>query len=153
MPNLNLPTNITPGVTSTFEPDVEAAWSELNELSRDTGLRDVTSLLLNGWTARSVRVRRVRNYVDVEVFDLNGTAATSATMLNMSELGGFAPVVAYESDMFRDSAGDASGYFRVSASVFSCRIGYVSPSSTVRMMRWRCSAAWPSALPGTAVAG
>lgn len=152
MPNTALPTNITPGVTATFEADVESAWTEINELSRDTGLRDITSMLINGWTASTVRIRRTRNRTYWEFFNLNGSAATSTTVIDMSTLTGFRPSASVESEAWRTSTGAFTGYVRVSTTAVTVPIGYITPASTIRGFDHRCTAPWPTTLPGTPVA-
>ena len=47
----------------------------------DTGWRDLTALLLNGFTASVVQIRRYRDTVTLRVATLNGTESTSATFL------------------------------------------------------------------------
>lgn len=152
MPNLNLPTDIVWDSTDTMDVDIEAAWAELNELSRNTGLRDITSMLLNGWTASTVRLRRIRNETIWEFFNLNGSAATSTTIIDLSTLTNFRPSATYESELMRNAAGDP-GYFRVSPTTLTAPIGFVFPGSTIRTFKHRCSAPWPTEFPGTPVAG
>lgn len=152
MPNLNLPTNITPGTTATFEADVEAAWAELNSLSRFTGLRDITSMLTNGWTASTVRVLRDQDRTYWEFFNLDGTAATSNVLLTFTDtpLMSFRASAGVESALFRGDAG-VDSVIRVSPQDIRVLVGYKSTPSTIIGFDHRCSQAWPTTLPGTAV--
>lgn len=149
MPNLNLPTNITPGVTATFEADVEAAWAELNRLSRDTGRRDVTSLLANGWTATRVLVQRISDRVFWEFTNLNGAAATSATLMSLSTMTGFAPVTGNtETPTWRGVSG--TGFIRFSGGQLAATAGFAFPANTTHIFDHRTEAAFPNlaSLPG-----
>ena len=151
MPNLALPTNIVPGTTPTFEVDVEAAWAELNRLSRDTGLRDITPMLINGWTATSVRVQRIVDRTYWEFFNLNGSAATDSTLLTFEgSLVYFRPPAGTESGLFR---GDTTVQSPIRVSTVNIRMttGFVSVPSTILAFNHRCSAGWPTDPPGTPV--
>lgn len=152
MPNTTLPENITPGTTATFEVDVEAAWKELNRLSYDTGWRDVTSLLQNGWTATVVRVRRVVDEVFWEFENLNGSAATSATIFTLSAFSGFAPVggSVTETDVWRGATG--TGFLRYATASVTGTPGFVFPATTRHTFSHRTTATRPAlnALPGVA---
>lgn len=162
MPNTNLPTNVTTGST-THIPDHNTIAVEINELSRSTGLRDVTSLLANGWTVAAsggVRIERVRDWVYFYWRGLDGTAATSNAFLLFGDGTGttiserFSPMGgSYQTELHADDAG--AGY-RLRANNLNMQV----PSSADRralggfwkMTTWRASTtSWPSVLPGTAV--
>jgi len=153
MATTNLPTNINPGVTDTFEADVETAWKAINDLTRETGLRNVTSYLVNGWTAASVQIERIRDRVYLYVKGLNGASATSSRWMDFSGAGigtGFAPADVTEGPALRTgSTYDA----RITVSLsggFSSPTGFDLGTGSVREMSWRCVASWPSPLPGSA---
>lgn len=57
--------------------DVSGLSEALLELTRDTGWRDITGSLRNGWTATYVHIRRIRERVIMRHNGLDGTAATS----------------------------------------------------------------------------
>lgn len=143
MPNLNLPTNISPGVTATFEVDVEAAWAELNRLSKDTGWRNITSLLINGWTATHIMVRRTIDRVYWEFRNLNGSAATSATFLDLTGLDAFKPpFTAYETPEIRGTSG--SGFIRCATGGLSATVGFTFPTNTIHSLEYRTASAFPA---------
>lgn len=146
MPNLNLPTNITPGVTGTFETDVEAAWAELNRMTRDTGWRDVTSLLTNGWKATKVLLRRIDDRVFWELETLDGSTATTAGV--MSNINGFrARGTTNETPLLRGTGG-VNGYIRFSGGTIGAEIGFKFPSSTIHSHQYFTTDTWPATLPG-----
>lgn len=148
--NLTLPTNITPGVTATFEDDVEAAWAWINDQSKDTGLRNITSLLTNGWTATGVRLRRIVDRVFWEFQNLNGSAATDPTVISMSGITGFAPVSGniVESDLWRGTSG--TGFIRLTSTTVSSSVGFTFPATTTHTIEYRTASGWPTTLPGVA---
>jgi hypothetical protein len=47
----------------------------------DTGFRDLSSLLINGWTATAVVAKRVNDNVEMRITNLNGVAATADNIL------------------------------------------------------------------------
>ena len=47
----------------------------------DTGWREVSDLLINGWTASRFRIRRVNDQVLWKVTNLNGVNATNRAFL------------------------------------------------------------------------
>src|SRR5690606_1870739 len=129
-------------------------WAAINELTRDTGRRNVTSYLINGWTASEVTVQRVRDRVYFRFQGLNGTSATSTRMMDFSGSGigtGFSPPSASESPALRTG----STYdMRLTVSLtggISGPTGYNLGTSSAREFSWPCEASWPSPLPGTAV--
>ncbi|MGO2110143.1 MAG: hypothetical protein ACTH31_00855 [Pseudoclavibacter sp.] len=70
MPNTTLPTNRGPGSPGIIS-DSNIVHAEINRLSRDTGWRNVTSLIRNGASATSARIRRQDNLVIFEVHNLS----------------------------------------------------------------------------------
>lgn len=80
--NTNLPTNVTAGT-----PDLPGMLNEshdaVNTLSRDTGWRDLSTLLINGWTATHAHVRRVNTLVEFRF-----TGLTGGTNTQILEIGG-----------------------------------------------------------------
>lgn len=151
MANSSLRTNIQANDTGNLA-DRNTVHSEVNELSRDTGVRDVTSLLINGWTASSVKIERIRDRVYLYIRGLNGASATSTRFMDFSGgLGSsFSPADATESPALRTgSTYDA----RVTASLtggLSCPTGVDLGTASTREISWRCTASWPSTLPGAA---
>ena len=87
MPNTTLPTSGINDGDNNHIPHHEIVHAEINRMSRDTGLIDVTSNLVNGWTANYVGIRRVDDTVTLYVDGLDGTSATSTIFLNVGSGG------------------------------------------------------------------
>ena len=115
----------------------------------DTGWRDVTSLLRNGWTADTFLMRRVGDLVEVRVSNLNGTNATDFFFFTPPE--GFMPGAG--SIRFSASSNDYS------ISAERVNIGTsgafsqvwrtdVTHTSAALFANYLTSNAWPTALPG-----
>lgn len=161
MANTSLPTGLTTG-TTTHIADHNTIHAEVNELSRDTGLRSLTSLLANGWTATGVRIERVRDLVHFYWRGLDGSAATSAAFLTFGPGAGDIPIEfssmdgSYQSAVHADNTG---GTYRIRA--ISPNIQVASSGGTAlrdlggywRMTTWHAaSSAWPSRTVGSTVA-
>lgn len=146
--NLTLPTNITPGTTATFEQDVEAAWAFINDASRDTGWRNVTSLLANGWTATAVYVRRIDEWVFWEFRTLDGSAATTAAVMPMTAFVGFRGFGGTNETPLWRGVGGVNGYLRFSGTSLGAEIGFRFPASTVHSHAYPTADTWPTVLPG-----
>lgn len=58
-----------------------------SELGKDTGWRDLSAELINGWTGKAV-ARRSRQHVQL-MFNLNGSAATGTSFIRLPAM--FAP--------------------------------------------------------------
>lgn len=151
MANTTLPTNITSGTTGLIS-DANTVHGEVNELSRNTGLRSVSSLLINGWTATSVYIERVRDHTYLYVRGLDGTGASSGAFLSFSDLGaGFRPIGnSFQSDLHEDAAGDP---IRLRADANNILSPLRDWGGYNRVIVWRSTASFPaeSSWPGTAV--
>lgn len=111
MANTNLPESVSPAPSGHlgFHDILHA---EVNELSRNTGLRDIKPLLVNGWTADALYIERVRDLVHLWFKKLDGSAATSATFLAQDDLGaGFVPLAPSRGPAYLDA--NAEPAFRV----------------------------------------
>lgn len=120
----------------------------------DTGRRDVTALLVNGWTANKVYVRRINQVVEFRFENLSGAARALSVGLAaedlLAHLGGFKVALnTGQGNAFVIGSGGAvtgsishhqSGYWRMVA-------GSMSAWDSVRFMT---ADAWPTSLPGTA---
>ena len=131
---------------------------EVNELSRDTGWCEVTSQLINGWTADYVRIRRIRGRVFLKHRNLSGLNATNARMLNFSLTAGkgvgtgFSPVDVFESPLLR-----VGNEYPVTARMTASLSGGLQMATglaalgvaAAREWDWDAStSSWPSPLPG-----
>lgn len=151
MANTNLPTNVTAGTADHpgLHNDVNV---EINELSRNTGLRDVTSLLANGWTATAVRIERVRDRVYLYLRGLDGSAASGTSFMAMSSLGGgFSPMDgSYRGPVLWDSTPEPGARITITNAGFLGTTGMVMGGQWVEVS-YRTVQSFPSSFPGTAV--
>ena len=72
--------------TTIDAPKTVSLETVLAKSSRDTGIRSVTSLFVNGWTG-SVKVRRVGNLVEMVCESLVVPATWNATVINTPPAG------------------------------------------------------------------
>ncbi|WP_440102367.1 hypothetical protein [Glutamicibacter mishrai] len=145
-----LPTNITVDTAghAGLHNDVNA---EVNRLARDTGRRNVTSLLINGWTASAVEIQRQNDRAYLRITGLNGSAATSSRFMDMP--AGFQPPLILETYPQRDSSGTIKQGITLSLSGgFTMPSGTVHGTASAREISWACTAGWPASLPGSAIA-
>lgn len=155
MPNTNLPTTISAGSTGHIS-HANTVHGEVNDLSRSTGLRNVTSLLINGWTATSVYVERIRDRVHLYVRGLDGTAATSGAFLALGTAAGQIPLGfrplgnSFQSPPMETASGEFK-WIQVNANNFISPL--VDYGGYNREFSYRSTAAFPaeSTWPGTAV--
>lgn len=129
-------------------------WDELRARDQiiylDTGWRDITSLILNGWTASTLRIQRFGNTVTVMGRVLNGVAATSAKLLSVN-LSGFRPsdTSAVHTGFVPDAA-EAPKAYRVGADI---EIPSFATYSNARWAKfeWVTDDVAPTSLPGTGI--
>lgn len=168
MPNTTLPQSIFPGDPN-FIPHVQVAWTEINRLTRDTGLRNASGLLANGWTLAAggfVRIRRVDDDVTLYVNGLVGTAATSNIFMNLGSAGGqlsanFGPHLEQGTTMsptFRQTGSDTQPwwlYYAVTSSnarqlairTFDPAVRVGGTGDTTVQWSWKSYLDWPATLP------
>lgn len=119
-------------------------------MAGDTGWRDVSADILNGWTG-TVKLRRVNERVMVQALAMNADAATNVAYLSLPT--GF---VADTSDGYVGSAYNTSTnatLYHIIGSTGALRLPYTSLSAgqTARgNMTWTTAQSWPSSLPGSA---
>lgn len=158
MPNTALPTNVAPGTTGRIA-QTNVVHAEVNELSRATGLRDITSLLVNGWTATSVYIEITRDWVHFYWRGLDGSAATSNAFLVFGTGGlpnNFIPIGSAYSSAGHFGSNLSDGPYRFNVSGVNMQVTQSSDRRALgaywQTTSWRrTSTTWPSTLPGTAV--
>lgn len=165
MPNTTLPTNLAPGSPGLIS-NANTVHSEMNRLSRDTGWRNVTSLLRNGASATTARIRRQDNLVIFEVRDLDvsavsgvsdgtpvqllkgggqGTSDISSNFLNDYPIRG--PIMksvgsGFEMQLQTDFIASSDTY-GISATFYTGR----STGSARLQLMYYCDKPWPTFLP------
>ncbi|HQW51922.1 MAG TPA: hypothetical protein PL082_07690, partial [Tepidiformaceae bacterium] len=113
----------------------------------DTGWRNVSSLLVNGWTG-SAYVKRTAEVLTLELEGVSGSAATATTVLTLPV--GFR-VVTRASRLLYHTTAPALKRFMLDAAGAVTLIGGVPEVSTVYGQNLTPpGTAWPTALPGTA---
>ena len=129
-----------------FRQNAEAAYTGG---TRDTGWRDVSGLMINGWTATRLRVRRLGNVVFFQVAGLDPTAATSNNFL--PGLNGF--TVARAAIIAANGTGSPlligtnnSGDLATDRTALG---GTPTSSYYASEFNYTTTAAWPATLPGT----
>ena len=106
----------------------------------DTGWRNITGLLINGWTAGQILLTREGKWCHLQVYVLDGTASTS--------------------NIFLDPTAGFSANSNYRGALFSVTMAWqrmITPFTTANKpvaalygtLSWVTTAAWPTTLPGT----
>ena len=114
----------------------------------DTGWRNVTGLLMNGWTADQVLVRRQNNTVTLSAFNLSSTEATSGMFISLP--GAFHTPKTFV--MIDTPAGTRPAFWNLSSSLTVSDYSNFAVStyaSTQTVWQVESDRAWPTSLPGT----
>lgn len=112
----------------------------------DTGWRDITSNLTNGWTAEIVRIRRQNNTVTLEHRGLSAPVVENLAWITMP--AGFAdartliPITA-RTGIFTSTVNNSLGCS------FHAVSGFTLDTYALATSTWSVSAVWPSTLHGT----
>jgi hypothetical protein len=131
------------------------AWDTTNNrwqlVYGDTGWRDVSALLVNGWTGAAY-LRRVNDRVTLRTNAAVGTAASSTIMLTLPSVDWRPTTTVFIPALITGSITAATlGGIDVNNSNGNV---YVFPYATVASMSieasWSVVSTWPSVLPGTA---
>ena len=108
----------------------------------DTGWRAVGANLINGWTATHLRVRRVGETVSWSGYNINGTAATSDTFINLPS--GFEAVFSVGLPVI-----NYGGTYYTANMVAGTAARASITTGTVFQVTYMTASAWPSSLPGS----
>ena len=116
----------------------------------DTGWRNIESVLLNGFTATSVKIRRFGNQVSITIFALNGASSTGTTLYTLPT--GFGSDSRIRQTWMGRSSSDqtpnaAVTYASSTLSLFTSPTLITSGRGTIDYLT---TDAWPATLPGTA---
>ena len=147
-----LPTNIA--VDTTGHANIHNQTNEaVNELARDTGWRDISGLLINGWDAGTfIRIRRKDDRVQLLLRGVSGSSATSVKLMNMP--AGFTAPTDLELAPYRCTDQSNTTLFIGSTIEGGIRLGTTGKqlaATVAQIAEWPCTAAWPSTLPGAAI--
>lgn len=112
-----------------------------HRIQADTGWRDVTTSLINGWTASAFLIKRVQDTLLVDFLSLNGSAATSSILCNLP--AGFQGLrTSYQSTHSGVLTIRSNGSVEAPAASWISRPGYVGFTTPA-------ADPWPTTLPGT----
>jgi hypothetical protein len=116
----------------------------------DTGWREIESVLLNGFTATSVKIRRFGDQVSITLFALNGASSTGTTLYTLPT--GFASDSRIRQTWMGRSSSDqtpnsAITYFSNTISLATSPTLITSGRGTIDYLT---TDTWPATLPGTA---
>lgn len=118
----------------------------------DTGWRDLTGVLLNGWTATWCKLRRVGSTVTMVFVSLNSSVATADPAYVLPV--GFRPNTGgYHQGYFFTDTTIASGFVRITGggSMELTRRPATPYSANLQsVVQWTVDDPWPTTLPGTA---
>ena len=120
-------------------------------LEGDTGWRDISSLLVNGWTATKVQLKRsTSGGVMIRAFGVNGISATSTLFVNPLP-DGFRISSIPEAYTISEEGTNATyfGLVGTSGQVYAGITRGVAKSLYLKTM-FETANAWPSVLPGVA---
>ena len=128
-------------------------WDDINGREQliygDTGWRDVAPLLLNGWSAELIAIRRQGYEMTLAIRALNFSAATSDSFL---QVPGFPGGVSGLGNNFIAPLINGQGISWGSGGTFSAsRTGSVVSANITQFVRVPVTGTWPTALPGTAI--
>lgn len=134
------------------------AWDNINHREQlvygDTGVRNIASLVTNGWTIENVKLRRVGGTVFFSAYNVNPAAKTAESALILP--AGFHPSPGYTGNMafpVRASTMNGLGWLTIHSSTKAVVPEQATPSfvGTIFSVQWHTDDPWPTSLPGTAV--
>ena len=120
----------------------------------NSGWRDITSLLIKGWTATAVKLRRINNSVSVALIGLSGAAASMS--LATSNIDNIAPANVTGSiylPMVRGASYITStvAWLWTNGTITNLQLErtLITPEAN-RLLSWQTDSAWFTTLPGIA---
>lgn len=154
--NLGLPAGVAGNATVRFSTTAgkaiyltEPGTANEHLIQGDTGWRDISSLLINGWTG-AARIRRVGRLVTVTFGALAAATATNAIAINLP--AGFKYVNADDVRVLLHNAGTTWRRTFGNTSFMAISISsYVAGDSLFGSFSFVNDEVWPTTLPGTAI--
>ncbi len=111
----------------------------------DTGWRDVSASLINGWTTNVVYLRRLGSLVYLSVYSLVGTSASANQFYALPS--GFRPYMSQYHPTTRNAVATQGGYV-TAAGVAAMESSYAYTFHAQWI--WPTNNTWPTSLPGSA---
>lgn len=131
-------------------------WDDVNGREQlvwgDTGWRDVTSLLLNGWTATSghLNIRRIGSIVYARFGNVSSAAATGSTLYTLPSGFGVGQWQAFDIPSYAAANQKlVVDNYDMKPPAFTQSIVY-SAGGRYAVISWPANDSWPTSLPGTA---
>lgn len=130
-------------------------WDELNNRSQlffgDTGWRDISSLLANGWTASNLYLRRFNDRITVKMFNVDGALAAGNPSIFTLPLGFRTPHGSSYFPVYTTGTG-VSTVLVSNGGTFSAPGGVTRyGGSAFTEVSYSTIDSWPGILPGSAV--
>ena len=113
----------------------------------DTGWRDITDALINGWTAKSIHIRRVNSTVYFRYLNLSSADASSATAFYLPT--GFSTTVSGSTVLLTRHENATPAYMQVWDISASIPTSYFSTVVRRGVASWETSLSWPTTPFGT----
>jgi hypothetical protein len=114
----------------------------------DTGWREIGSVLLNGFTATSVKIRRFGNQVSITIFALDGSSSTGTTLYTLPT--GFASDSRIRQTWMGRSSSDQTPNSAITYYSNTILLDPTSITSGRGTIDYLTTDTWPTTLPGTA---
>lgn len=120
----------------------------------DTGFRELSAALSNGWTVTSLLIRRVNSTVHMHIYNLKATSATNATFYTLPSgfkltLGSNGMYIPASKTLASTTSDGLIGVTSTSGAMFS-QGSYAGFTASQMLASWSTSDSWPSSLPGSA---
>jgi len=129
-------------------------WDDVNNREQliygDTGIRDITSLALNGWSPSLIYLFRTGPIVTIACNVLNPTAQTSPAFVDIPL--GFRPASGMLTRGILHTVDATTSVFRTVLMSNQLRVdGNLPTVPLYGSVSWRTNEAWPTTLPGTPI--
>lgn len=130
-------------------------WDETANRSQilygDTGIRNLATILENGWTASNAKLRRFGDRVTLTVYNLSGTSSTTTTFYTLPV--GFRPGGNTYLPVYTTAPGSTSVVIAQAADgALKLPTGVtLIGGAAYTEVSWTTTDTWPAALPGSAI--
>ena len=113
----------------------------------DTGWRNITMDLSNGWTANTVTIRRFGATVFLRMYQVNGTAQTTNTIITLPS--GFRSGVFQYEPVYTESSQLSTVLVESTGNIKAAGSNTKYGTAAYAEIRWSTIEPWPTTLPGT----
>ncbi len=127
-------------------------WDEANNREQtvyaDTGWRNITTDLANGWTGSVVSVRRYGATVFLRMYQVNGTAQTANTILTLP--AGFRSGTFQYEPIYTESSQLSTVLVESTGNIKAAGSNTKYGTAAYAEIQWSTTESWPTILPGVA---